>query len=107
MELNKKKLKRAIDPSQTAYKLYLVDKKYYQALRIRKANKNVYELLEFFLYECGEDEVEIVQNYLFHLEDWFNQFESECIGVGLNDDFVFTRLERGIPFPKEFKNYLQ
>lgn len=101
MKSTKQKLHRAINRSQAAYNLYIADKKYYQALRIKQANEKVYELLEAFLYECDEKEVEVIHQYLFHLEDWFNQFEAlETTPVDLDSEFVFTRFAASPEFPK-------
>ncbi|AZA85006.1 hypothetical protein C1637_22260 [Chryseobacterium lactis] len=99
------KLLRALDRSEKAYALYLHNKKYFQALRIYNANKNIYELLNEYIYTCEEKDTPLVIEYIFHLEDWFNQFETEE-STNLADVFVFHRLEGAISFPKNFKNIL-
>jgi len=107
MKSVKKKLRRAIDRSQAAYGLYITDKKYYQALRIKKANEKVYELLESFLYVCEDQELEVIHQYLFHLEDWFEQFEDlEKKQIQLDSEFVFTRFDASPEFPKTIVNIL-
>jgi len=100
------KLLRALERSEKAYSLYLQDKKYFQALRIFNANKIIYELLNEYIFICDKDNVSETIEYIFHLEDWFNQFESEK-SHGLYSVFVFQRLEGSIAFPKKFKNSLQ
>lgn len=104
----KNKLKRAIERSELAYFYYLEDKKYFQAIRIYKANTVVYELLEEYLNFCEAQNVKIVCQYLFHLEDWFNQFEMEIKdkNMQLSQEFIFQRLEKSIAYPKEFINTL-
>ncbi|OAD89991.1 hypothetical protein A7A78_08330 [Aequorivita soesokkakensis] len=99
------KLQIAIGRSQAAYNLYVPEKKYFQALRIKSANLNVYEILEVYLYECEENEKKAIQQYIFHLEDWFNQFEElERTGPELESEFVFERLKNSPEFPKTFVN---
>ncbi|CAM3389333.1 hypothetical protein [Aequorivita lipolytica] len=101
MKSIKQKLHRAIKRSQAAYNLYTPDKKYYQALRIKLANEKVYELLEVFLYECDEKEVDLIHQYLFHLEDWFHQFETlEKKLIDLEAEFVFNRFDESPEFPE-------
>lgn len=104
----KSKLARAIQRSELAYSYYKENKHYFQALRIYEANKLVYSLLQEFLLESEEDQTVVICDYMFHLEDWFNQFEEEVQkqNIALHDQFVFTRLENMIPFPKEFKKIL-
>lgn len=99
------RFKKAIGRSQKAYELYISEKKYFQALRIKYANTAIYELLEIYLYECTEDEIEWVQQYIFHLEDWFNQFEKlENDLPSLESEFVFQRLKDSPEYPKIFVN---
>ncbi|MGC4130435.1 MAG: hypothetical protein QM564_12975 [Bergeyella sp.] len=101
-------LLRAIQRSELAYSSYRQNTKYFQALRIYKANKIVYSLLEIFLLECNREDVEIICEYLFHLEDWFNQFDCEVQkgNIELSHNFIFERLEYSISFPKHFKTIL-
>lgn len=105
------KLSRAIKRTELAYNLYLRNNFYSQALRLYKANKSIYELLEIFLYECNENEVRSVCNYIFHLDDWFNQFhieQNKKKSCDLNSVFVFERVIDGIPYPLDFaKNLIQ
>lgn len=103
----KNKIKRAIYRSEKAYAHYVEDKKYFQALRIYEANKIVYELLNAYLYSCDKKDLDEVADYIFHLEDWFNQFNQENQNIKLNQEFIFKRLEGGIAFPKNFKNKLK
>ncbi len=99
------KLQIAIRRSQAAYNLYVPEKKYFQALRIKSANLNVYEILEVYLYECEENEKEAIQQYIFHLEDWFSQFEElEKAEPDLESEFVFERFKNSPEFPKTFVN---
>lgn len=108
MESTRLRLKRAIERSEAAYGLYVQDKKYYQALRIKQANTEVYNLLQSFLYECKDSEVGIVHDYLFHLEDWFHQFEAlEMNGTSLESEFVFARFIDSPPFPQNILTILQ
>lgn len=89
-----------LDRSKTAYTLYVPGKKYYQALRIYKANQSIYALLLSHAY-LWQDTKEIMLTYLFHLEDWFEQFEEEVRSKkpNLNSHFVFNRLEESPAFP--------
>lgn len=100
----KEKLSRAMLRSELAYQHYLQNKRYFQALRIYKANESVYEALNEYLFSCHGDHVTEVINYIFHLEDWFNQFEqaSNSYSLQLEDEFIFERLEGSIPFPRGF-----
>lgn len=101
----KNKLKRAMNRSENAYMLYIHEKKYFQALRIYQANKIVYELLNEYIFECNEIHLKLVYEYLYHLEDWFAQFENEKLSVeDLNQSFAFQSLEGSIRFPKDFKS---
>ncbi|MCG2419769.1 hypothetical protein K8089_12110 [Aequorivita sp. F47161] len=101
MQSIKKKLIRAINRSQAAYSLYISDKRYYQALRIKHANEKVYALLEAYLYECDDKDVETIHQYLFHLDDWFNQFNNlQKEQKDLEAEFVFTRYPDSPGFPK-------
>lgn len=102
----KNKLKRAIHRSERAYQAYLENKKYFQALRIYLANEVVYDLLNQFIFECEESELSLVEEYIFHLEDWFYQFEKESEQKDLEDEFVFDRLENSFSFPSQFKKVL-
>ena len=101
--MTNEKLIRAIERSQNAYQLYLKEKKYYQALRIFAANEKVYELLNIYIYECDEEMLSDIIAYLFHLEDWFNQFLFlESQNPGLEDVFIFNRFNQSPSFPKNF-----
>lgn len=97
------KIERSVRRSEKAYQLYLENRMYYQALRIFKANILVYELLEEFLFECENSEVDIVIDYLYHLEDWFENFESsKRAEIELEEKFAFERLENSLPYPEGF-----
>lgn len=103
-----KNLLNAIERSENAYKMYLDEKKYFQAIRIFNSNKLVYSILESMLIEDnGLNKKEII-NYIFHLDDWFSQFNELKISssIGLNETFVFERIEGMIPFPINFILYL-
>ena len=100
---------QAIERSEFAYQLYLKDKKYFQAIRIYSSNKLIYNILESMLLEDnGLDKKKII-NFLFHLDDWFSQFNEavESRSFGLNDTFVFERIEGMFPFPKDFISELK
>ncbi|MCF8323169.1 MAG: hypothetical protein K9I26_08540 [Flavobacterium sp.] len=98
---------RSIDRSSFAYELYKVDKMYYQALRIFRANKKLYDLLVEYSFLCEDSIVKEVHNYIFHLEDWFEQFNhSATSSVQLEDVFAFEKLKNSISFPSDFINKL-
>jgi len=93
----------AIARSQYAYQLYLPKKYYYQALRIYKANTEVYRLLEAYVYLCDEQIQKLVFDYMMHLEDWFLQFSlEEKKDIAPRSVFVFDRFEDSPAFPKNF-----
>tara|TARA_B110000971_G_C19983620_1_gene488515 strand:- start:970 stop:1299 length:330 start_codon:yes stop_codon:yes gene_type:complete len=105
MKKLKFKLRIAMQRSELAYDLYLVDKKYFQAKRIQKSNIELYKILSKSIYRKDIKNTEIVFNFLFHLEDWFEQFEehkNKMLNITLNSEFVFSRLENSPIFPKEF-----
>src|SRR5690606_31958547 len=103
----KSDLLRSIIRSELAYEYYLEHRKYFQALRIYRANKEVYRLLNQYFYCCEEKILEDVINYLFHLEDWFHQFKSiNAAGYELDAVFMFERLEHSLAFPRNFKSLL-
>ncbi len=89
-----------IKRSQLAYDLYRKEKKLYQALRIYKANKAIYSLLveNGDLWNNGLDRSIIA--YIFHLEDWFEQFDHLVTSsvINLEDEFVFNRFKHSPPF---------
>jgi len=99
----KEKLLRAIYRSESAYLEYKKQQLFFQALRIYKANKAVYELLEYYLLECPNEHINDVCNYIYHLDDWLTQFE-DCKKEmqSPTDVFVFERWQGGVPFPKDF-----
>lgn len=103
----KHQLYRAILRSEKAYEYYKKQRKYHQALRIYKANQEVYSFLEKLYLTCEEELLNIVFEYIFHLEDWFEQFnELRNKRPSLSEEFVFERLEFGISYPQKFKQYL-
>jgi hypothetical protein len=69
------KIKRATHRSQLAYSSYCQNKLYFKALRIHKANQEVYDLLSKYIYKCDDAIIDVVVSYIFHLEDWFEQFK--------------------------------
>jgi len=93
-----------IERSEYAYSIYLKNKLYHQALRVYKANKVIYELLIEYLYESKTDKRELVLEYIFHLEDWFEQFieHKNQLNPKLEDEFVFQKLKNSINYPKNF-----
>jgi len=96
-------LKIAIARSQKAYELYSTQGRlFFQAKRIYEANKIVYRLLNEYLFEEGIL-VEDTFNYLYHLEDWFVQFEYFDKAVKHPSEiFIFERWKGGLAFPKAF-----
>ena len=89
--------------SEYAYREYLKEKKYYQAKRIYNVNKELLEMLKEFQYMCEPSLLDLVCVYIFHLEDWFLQFEINEEKVShLEDNFVFSRLNYSFSFPTEF-----
>jgi len=103
-----KQLLRSIMRSESAYAYYLENKRYHQALRIFKANQTVYGFLCMYSLDCSEEILELVHDYIFHLEDWFAQFKRlKKTNPGLEDTFVFEQLENGITYPKDFKQFLK
>ncbi|PZD76620.1 hypothetical protein [Mesonia sp. K7] len=104
----KEKLQRTIRRSEIAYNAYKDQQLYYQALRIYQANKQLYNFLEAYLLECEVSDQDDVCEYLFHLEDWMNQFrEHEEKNKNYTSVFVFERWKGAIPFPKEFVEKLK
>lgn len=98
------KLIQAIERSELAYQLYLEEKKYFQAIRIYNSNKLIYSILESILIEENSFDRNKIINYIFHLDDWFSQFNEtvESRSFVLNETFVFERIEGMFPFPKDF-----
>ena len=110
MENVKQKLLIAIKRSNRAYMYYLEDQKYFQAKRIFKANEVVYELLNGYLFEIEDNSHKDIIDFIFHLEDWFEQFkEHEFLlkeTLNLDTVFVFKRKEKSPAFPSNFINEL-
>lgn len=98
-----------IQRSQKAYDLYLKNKYYYQALRILSANKEIYRLLTENAGFWTDDNKDKIIGYIFHLEDWFQQFEQlrKTNNPTLETPFVFIRLQESIPFPKDILECLK
>jgi hypothetical protein len=90
-----------IERSQLAYSLYVKEKRFFQALRIYKANKEIYSLLNRCAYLWNDSIRSTIFEYLFHLEDWFEQFDNlrSSRSFNLDDEFVFGRLSSSIPYP--------
>lgn len=103
------KLIKSIDRSEFAYKLYSETKMFYQAQRIYKANKLIYSQLQKYFHKCENHNNESILNYIFHLEDWFTQFEllEKINQPNLEDIFIFERLKKSIPYPVTFKEFLK
>jgi hypothetical protein len=97
------KIKRATHRSQLAYSSYCQNKLYFKALRIHKANQEVYDLLSKYIYKCDDAIIDVVVSYIFHLEDWFEQFKFlESSMPKLEDEFVFVRFDDFLAFPRNF-----
>lgn len=93
---------RAIRRTQLAFDRYVGNCFYYDALKIFKANERIYEILNEFIYLCDEDLYINVVEYIFHLEDWFEQFkELEKTNPKLENKFVFNRFIGSPAFPKD------
>ena len=103
-----KQLKIAMRRAQMAYEEYLKHRNYLTARRIYSANQEVYELLRELLYSVESVALSATIQYIFHLEDWFAQFESKVESglPELEDEFVFERVEGGMAFPKDFESQL-
>lgn len=92
--------------SQKAYSLYCANKNYAQSLRIFRANVEIYNLI---ISNCEVwRQAQPIIDYLFHLEDWFEQFKNleKTITPKLEDKFIFERMDTSIPFPKDILQYL-
>ena len=98
------KLIQAIERSELAYQLYLNDKKYFKAFRIYNSNKLIYTILESMLLEDNNLDKKNIINFLFHLDDWFSQFNETVASrkFALNEKFIFERIEGMFPFPKDY-----
>ncbi|MBX2827789.1 MAG: hypothetical protein KTR22_06480 [Flavobacteriaceae bacterium] len=105
---NKEVLKRAILRSQEAYRIYVNAPSYLQALRIYNANEIIYDCLYEHYADPSNGEAEDLLTYIFHLEDWFHQFQEheKENQPKLTDTFQFERHKDAIPFPKELINHL-
>lgn len=103
-----KKIIFHIERSQLAYDLYKKEKKYYQALRIYKANKAVYSLLIENGHFWKDVPANSIMEYIFHLEDWFEQFDhlTSSSVLGLEDKFVFNRFEHSPPFSNKIIDFI-
>lgn len=106
--IDEQQLLRAIMRSESAYEYYIENKRYHQALRIYEANQTLYGFLCMYSLDCSEEILDVVFDYIFHLEDWFAQFKRlKKTNPGLEDAFVFEKLEHSISYPKEFKQFLK
>jgi hypothetical protein len=96
------KIKIAIHRSQLAYGFYSNNKLYYNALKIYKANQEIYDLLNKYIYICDNEILDVILSYIFHLEDWFEQFKDLELKISkLDEQFVFIRFEDSPAFPKK------
>jgi hypothetical protein len=86
------KIKRATHRSQLAYSSYCQNKLYFKALRIHKANQEVYDLLSKYIYKCDDAIIDVV-SYIFHLEDGLNNSNFWTSMPKLEDEFVFVRFD--------------
>lgn len=87
--------------SRMAYTDYLGAKKYWQAAVIRQSNREVYRLLltrASFIPDVLQEDVAELMN---HYNAWFLQFRrhKKKTKPGLDDEFVFGRLEAQPAFP--------
>lgn len=97
-------LKNNIKRSEIAYQLYCKNKNYHHALHIFYANEVIYDELSVLLEkETSDSLLELIVNYLFHLEDWFLQFSKlEQRVESPQQEFLFLPLEKNIPYPSKF-----
>ena len=98
------KLLLAIERAEKAYSFYLISRKYFNAIRIRNANILIYKILEDILIDDNYSMKHEIINYLFHLDDWFAQFE-ETYKINsplLEDLFFFQRKDDMFSYPKDF-----
>ena len=111
MEDTKRKIMIAIDRANAAYKLYIDEKKYLQAKRVYKSNKVLYNLLQDCMYDKCITDYESYFSFLFHLEDWFEQFKAHELELektlNLNSVFIFDRYKNSPEFPKNFLNTIK
>ncbi|MDT0556646.1 hypothetical protein [Patiriisocius hiemis] len=104
----KQKLEIAIERSEAAYELYIENKLFFQANRIYKANLVVYNLLNEYVFSCSKTIRPQVYNYIFHLEDWFGQFEYTKEQLKTKtDEFAFVKWNGAISFPISFLENLK
>lgn len=87
--------------SRMAYADYLGARKYWQAAVIRQANREIYRLLltrAAYIPAPLEADAAALMN---HYQAWLLQFgkHKKKTKPGLNDEFVFQRLEAQPPFP--------
>jgi hypothetical protein len=103
-EMNKKSryIKKLIEISQLAYEDYSLGRTFFLAKRIYSVNKIIYnELWEYV--EHSNDNVKGISEYLFHLHDWFEQFDQAATKVKLpTDTFIFERWENSKSFSINF-----
>lgn len=96
-----------LERSQRAYRLYCENKNYAQALRIFKANVEIYNII---IINCEAwSQTQPIIDYIFHLEDWFEQFKNleQEMSPKLEDKFIFERLDCYIPFPKDILQHFK
>ena len=82
---------------------------YYQALRIYKANEEVYRLLQEYLYESDMKDSKALISFIFHIEDWVEQFNNTVkkLKPQPEDVFVFDRLLNSIEYPKDIYKIIE
>lgn len=93
--------------AEVAYQNYKISPSYHHAKHIYHANKMIYEELNRLLSQPANFSYDIRQiiEYLFHLEDWFLQFEKlENSIEDLEQEFIFMPFKNFISFPQYFKN---
>ena len=92
--------------AEVAYQKYKICPNYHHAKHIYHANKTIYEELNKLLSQPANFSYDIKQviDYIFHLEDWFLQFEKlEGSIEDLEQEFIFMPFKSFISFPQNFK----
>jgi hypothetical protein len=106
--IDEQQLLRAVLRTESAYEYYIKHKRYHQAIRIYQANRTLYDFLCMYSLDCNEEILDLVFDYIFHLEDWFAQFKRlKKTNPRLEDSFEFEKLENSISYPKDFKHFLK
>lgn len=104
-----------IKRSEFAYLLYKRNPSYHHAKHIWYANNMVYIGLNDYLgnYQINKEKRELIFAYLFHLEDWFLQYQEleaqflkekgeQRKSINLEQEFKFLPFIENIPYPQNF-----